>query len=63
MYSQLAYHVSIAHIDELNRHADHRSRAGGGRRRPRRIHRLAAGLRSGSGVGKGQLRQLRNPRV
>jgi hypothetical protein len=63
MYSQLAYHVSIAHIDELNRHADHRSRAGGGRRRGRRIRRLAAGLPSGSGLGKGQPRQLLDPRV
>jgi hypothetical protein len=63
MYSQLAYHVSIAHIDELTRHADHRSRAVGGHRRPRRIHRLAAGLLPGSGLGKGQPRQLLDPRV
>jgi hypothetical protein len=62
MYSQLAYHVSIAHIDELNRHADHRNGAGGARRRTRRI-RLAAGRLSGSGPGKRQPRQLRDPRV
>lgn len=61
MYSQLAYHVSIAHIDELTRHAHHRSRAGGDRRRPHRFHRLAAGLPSV--LGKGQPRQLLDPRV
>jgi hypothetical protein len=64
MYSQVAYHVSIARIDELNRHADHRSRAAGGdRRRVRWIRRLAAGRRSGSGLAKGQPRQLLDPRV
>ena len=39
MYSQLAYHVNIAHIEELHRHADHRSRADGDRRRPRPVDR------------------------
>ena len=72
MYSQLAYHVSIAHIDELNRAAHHRSRAGGGglipisrlRRSHRsRVERRAARRSSGRVLGHRQARQLLDPRV
>jgi hypothetical protein len=77
MYSQLAYHVNVAHIEELKRHADHRSRVGGDlrrrrridrrllrgidRRRVRRIDRRAAGRPSIR--GQRQSRQLLDPRV
>ena len=63
MYSQLAYHVSIAHIDELNRHAAHRNRPDGDQPRRRPIRRFAERRSSRPGFGQRQPRQLLDPRV